>query len=144
MPALQKKHKKSSVHNIKSVMNTRYGTLHQKRYQYFEGNLFATRLLGEYAAPHLRVVIFFALSNANRKRYRPFMSVNIFRRRTKQCINVMCLHLQIIWLSRAIDILPTAMFFLLLILQILQKTFITKSLLRATHIPRLITKHCTA
>lgn len=25
MPALQKKHKKSSVHNIKSVMNTRYG-----------------------------------------------------------------------------------------------------------------------
>lgn len=26
MPALQKKHKKSSVHNIKSVMNTRYGT----------------------------------------------------------------------------------------------------------------------
>ena len=24
MPALQKKHKKSSVHNIKSVMNTRY------------------------------------------------------------------------------------------------------------------------
>lgn len=32
MPALQKKHKKSSVHNIKSVMNTRYGTLHQKRY----------------------------------------------------------------------------------------------------------------
>lgn len=32
MPALQKKHKKSSVHNIKSVMNTRHGTLHQKRY----------------------------------------------------------------------------------------------------------------
>lgn len=32
MPALQKKHKKSSVHNIKSVMNTRYGELHQKRY----------------------------------------------------------------------------------------------------------------
>ena len=26
MPALQKKHKKSSVHNIKSVMNTRHGT----------------------------------------------------------------------------------------------------------------------
>lgn len=26
MPALQKKHKKSSVHNIKSVMNTRYGS----------------------------------------------------------------------------------------------------------------------
>ena len=25
MPALQKKHKKSSVHNIKSVMTTRYG-----------------------------------------------------------------------------------------------------------------------
>ena len=25
MPARQKKHKKSSVHNIKSVMNTRYG-----------------------------------------------------------------------------------------------------------------------
>ena len=25
MPALQKKHKKSSGHNIKSVMNTRYG-----------------------------------------------------------------------------------------------------------------------
>ena len=25
MPALQKKHKKSSVHNLKSVMNTRYG-----------------------------------------------------------------------------------------------------------------------
>ena len=25
MPALQKKHKKSSVHSIKSVMNTRYG-----------------------------------------------------------------------------------------------------------------------
>lgn len=25
MPALQKKHKKSSVHNIKSVMNTRCG-----------------------------------------------------------------------------------------------------------------------
>ena len=25
MPALQKKHKKSSVHNIKSVMNTRHG-----------------------------------------------------------------------------------------------------------------------
>ena len=25
MPAHQKKHKKSSVHNIKSVMNTRYG-----------------------------------------------------------------------------------------------------------------------
>ena len=25
MPALQKKHKKSSVYNIKSVMNTRYG-----------------------------------------------------------------------------------------------------------------------
>ena len=25
MPAFQKKHKKSSVHNIKSVMNTRYG-----------------------------------------------------------------------------------------------------------------------
>ena len=25
MPALQKNHKKSSVHNIKSVMNTRYG-----------------------------------------------------------------------------------------------------------------------
>ena len=25
MPALQKKHKKSSVHNIKSVINTRYG-----------------------------------------------------------------------------------------------------------------------
>ena len=25
MPALQKKHKKSSVHNIKSGMNTRYG-----------------------------------------------------------------------------------------------------------------------
>ena len=25
MPALQKKHKKSSVHNIKSVMNTRFG-----------------------------------------------------------------------------------------------------------------------
>ena len=25
MPALQKKHKKSRVHNIKSVMNTRYG-----------------------------------------------------------------------------------------------------------------------
>ena len=25
MPALQKKHKKSSVHNFKSVMNTRYG-----------------------------------------------------------------------------------------------------------------------
>lgn len=25
MPAPQKKHKKSSVHNIKSVMNTRYG-----------------------------------------------------------------------------------------------------------------------
>ena len=25
MPALQKKHKKSSVHNIKSVMNTLYG-----------------------------------------------------------------------------------------------------------------------
>ena len=25
MPALQKKHKKSSAHNIKSVMNTRYG-----------------------------------------------------------------------------------------------------------------------
>lgn len=24
MPALQKKHKKSSVHNIKSVMNTRH------------------------------------------------------------------------------------------------------------------------
>ena len=25
MPALRKKHKKSSVHNLKSVMNTRYG-----------------------------------------------------------------------------------------------------------------------
>ena len=25
MSALQKKHKKSSVHNIKSLMNTRYG-----------------------------------------------------------------------------------------------------------------------
>lgn len=31
MPALQKKHKKSSVHNIKSVMNTRYVLCGQKR-----------------------------------------------------------------------------------------------------------------
>ena len=32
MPALQKKHKKSSVHNIKSVMNTRYVMSDQFRY----------------------------------------------------------------------------------------------------------------
>lgn len=32
MPALQKKHKKSSVHNIKSVMNTRYVRWLQFRY----------------------------------------------------------------------------------------------------------------
>ena len=32
MPALQKKHKKSSVHNIKSVMNTRYVMCDQFRY----------------------------------------------------------------------------------------------------------------
>lgn len=32
MPALQKKHKKSSVHNIKSVMNTRYVMRDQFRY----------------------------------------------------------------------------------------------------------------
>lgn len=44
MPALQKKHKKSSVHNIKSVMNTRYGRSviigFQKTqiYQWFAGN----------------------------------------------------------------------------------------------------------
>ena len=31
MPALQKKHKKSSVHNIKSVMNTRYGARYRTR-----------------------------------------------------------------------------------------------------------------
>lgn len=31
MPALQKKHKKSSVHNIKSVMNTRYGAGNRTR-----------------------------------------------------------------------------------------------------------------
>ena len=33
MPALQKKHKKSSVHNIKSVMNTRYGARYRTRIQ---------------------------------------------------------------------------------------------------------------
>ena len=33
MPALQKKHKKSSVHNIKSVMNTRYGAQYRTRIQ---------------------------------------------------------------------------------------------------------------
>lgn len=32
MPALQKKHKKSSVHNIKSVMNTRYVLNDRNRY----------------------------------------------------------------------------------------------------------------
>jgi len=38
MPALQKKHKKSSVHNIKSVMNTRYVFRTWKRYfSVFEG-----------------------------------------------------------------------------------------------------------
>ena len=31
MPALQKKHKKSSVHNIKSVMSTRYGAGNRTR-----------------------------------------------------------------------------------------------------------------
>ena len=31
MPALQKKHKKSSVHNIKSVMNTRHGAGNRTR-----------------------------------------------------------------------------------------------------------------
>lgn len=31
MPALQKKHKKPSVHNIKSVMNTRYGAGNRTR-----------------------------------------------------------------------------------------------------------------
>lgn len=34
MPALQKKHKKSSVHNIKSVMNTRYGAGDRTRVHY--------------------------------------------------------------------------------------------------------------
>ena len=34
MPALQKKHKKSSVHNIKSVMNTRY--VITQHYRFFE------------------------------------------------------------------------------------------------------------
>ena len=33
MPALQKKHKKSSVHNIKSVMNTRYVFAPSVRYK---------------------------------------------------------------------------------------------------------------
>lgn len=35
MPALQKKHKKSSVHNIKSVMNTRYGARYRTRIAIF-------------------------------------------------------------------------------------------------------------
>ena len=44
MPALQKKHKKSSVHNIKSVMNTRYGrsviigSQKTQIYQWFAGS----------------------------------------------------------------------------------------------------------
>lgn len=39
MPALQKKHKKSSVHNIKSVMNTRYVMRDQFRYTLETGKI---------------------------------------------------------------------------------------------------------